>query len=207
MPLPRPKEEQSEAFASQERTPFVSPAAFSPRQNPVKRWRIANLIHWLSGRYTMERKSSTRFLSACFTPRTLTRAKIVRRSPATVRAISCNRFCNCSSSTVAAWRDRENTRNAPFSMARWIWARPKPWRTWLLLHLPPPTALPWARCVADSARSLRSYATSCYTSLHWLSWNWISATMKSWSLRTERNFADWRIISRGSFPDWYIRSA
>ena len=55
-----------------------------------------------------------------FAPRTLTRAKIVRRSPATVRAISCNRFCNCSSSTVAAWRDRENTRNAPFSMARWI---------------------------------------------------------------------------------------
>ena len=62
----------------------------------------------------------TRFLSACFAPRTLTRAKIVRRSPATVRAISCNRFCNCSSSTVAAWRDRGNTRNAPFSMERWI---------------------------------------------------------------------------------------
>ena len=39
---------------------------------------------------------------------------------ATVRAISCNRFCNCSLSTVAAWRDRGNTRNAPFSMARWI---------------------------------------------------------------------------------------
>ena len=52
--------------------------------------------------------------------RTLTRAKIVRRSPATVRAISCNRFCNCSLSTVAAWRDRGNTRNAPFSMVRWI---------------------------------------------------------------------------------------